>query len=139
VVAHELAHYALGHLEVGRLRPHRLAQVDARREADTDLLAIRATRLAAQRSGTIDEFIVGLGALLSIVALYGGERVLFVLAGTAHPPALERGALVLAELPARSRAVAPVDLWVRPGVNEWQASGIFRSCGWKADLVHTNS
>ncbi|MGA5509426.1 hypothetical protein [Streptomyces umbrinus] len=116
VLAHELAHYTLGHASaVSAFAPDEYVPVCSEShqlEAEADLYALRAVRRACER--LFDELptaggetaLGAVGAAIGMLAVHATERGLFVRRGASHPPARQRAAALLREMNPDERKLA---------------------------------
>ncbi|MFF9119127.1 hypothetical protein ACF09Y_26670 [Streptomyces massasporeus] len=116
VVAHELAHYVLGHASsVSAFAPDEYLPVCAENhqlEAEADLHALRVVRRACEHlsddlpPGGEEAALGAVGAAIGMLAVHVTEQALFVRRGTSHPPARQRAAALLREMNSEERRFA---------------------------------
>ncbi|MFJ7181598.1 hypothetical protein ACIQXA_35680 [Streptomyces massasporeus] len=116
VVAHELAHYVLGHASsVSAFAPDEYLPVCAENhqlEAEADLHALRVVRRACEHlsddlpPGGEEAALGAVGAAIGMLAVHVTEQALFVRRGTSHPPARKRAAALLREMNSEERRFA---------------------------------
>ncbi|UUU32430.1 hypothetical protein JIX56_22400 [Streptomyces sp. CA-210063] len=116
VLAHELAHYVLGHASsVSAFAPDEYLPVCSEShqlEAEADLHALRAVRRACERlfddlpSASEQAALGAVGAAIGMLAVHVTERALFVRRGASHPPARQRAAALLREMNPEERKLA---------------------------------
>ncbi|GHA54264.1 hypothetical protein GCM10010372_63040 [Streptomyces tauricus] len=116
VLAHELAHYVLGHTSaVSAFAPDEYVPVCSEShqlETEADLHALRAVRRTCER--LFDELppeggeaaLGAVGAAIGMLAVHATERGLFVRRGVSHPPARQRAAALLREMRPDERKLA---------------------------------
>ncbi|MEY2246971.1 hypothetical protein ACN6K9_000898 [Streptomyces sp. SAS_267] len=116
VLAHELAHYVLGHASaVSAFAPDEYVPVCSeshRLETEADLHALRAVRRTCEQ--LFDELppeggeaaLGAVGAAIGMLAVHATERGLFVRRGVSHPPARRRAAALLREMSPDERRLA---------------------------------
>ena len=116
VLAHELAHYVLGHTSsVSAFAPEEYIPVCSeshRLEAEADLHALRAVRRVCERmfdgapAGDGAAALGAVGAAIGMLAVHVTERALFVRRGASHPPARQRASALLREMNPDERRLA---------------------------------
>ncbi|MFJ3883507.1 hypothetical protein ACIPW5_39415 [Streptomyces sp. NPDC090077] len=116
VLAHELAHYVLGHpSSVSAFAPDEYLPVCSEShqlEAEADLHALRVVRRACERlfdglpPGGGEAALGAVGSAIGMLAVHVTERALFVRRGASHPPARQRAAALLREMTLQERKLA---------------------------------
>ncbi|MFD3874422.1 hypothetical protein [Streptomyces sp. NPDC058623] len=107
VLAHELAHYLLGHpSSVSAFAPEEYLPVCSEShqlEAEADLHALRVVRRAFEGG---EAAFGAVGAVIGMLAVHVTEQALFVRRGASHPPARQRAAALIQEMTPEERAFA---------------------------------
>ncbi|MGW8741773.1 hypothetical protein [Streptomyces sp. NPDC055794] len=115
VLAHELAHYVLGHASsVSAFAPDEYLPVCSEShqlEAEADLHALRTVRRWCERHlgdlpGGWEVAYGAVGVAIGMLAVHVTERALFVRRGASHPPARRRAAALLREMSPEERHLA---------------------------------
>lgn len=113
VIAHEIAHHALGHSAKPRAfsTSERLpvCSNEQQLELDADLLGLRATTLCAEQyDGAHTHTLTGIGALIAMLAVQSVEQALLVRTGCTHPPSEVRMRILLNNLSPRQRRTVQI-------------------------------